>query len=73
MNRFLGIFQNGMIVVYLAMAGVILFTPVFDLFLPTPGRKILVGSLLVVYSLFRLFRMYIQYKKSGGGPDAAKE
>lgn len=64
LRKFLEYFRNAMVLVYLAMAGVILFTPVFDHLMPNPRTKILVALVILLYSVFRVYRVYRLLKDS---------
>jgi len=57
-----------MILVYLTIGILFLFTPLFsDTILPR--QRIIIGILCVIYGLFRSYRAYVIYKKDNENED----
>lgn len=63
LQNFLKIFSYVMVFFYLIFSSILLLTGIFSATL-TPVQRYSVGGMLLVYSLFRAYRIYESHKES---------
>ncbi|MFZ4411915.1 MAG: hypothetical protein ACOYOV_02435 [Bacteroidales bacterium] len=63
LHNFLAIFSYVMVFFYLSLSLILLFTNTF-IYILTPIQRYSIGGMLLVYSIFRAYRIFISQKEA---------